>query len=102
MKDKKYNSDSRLKELNKMEELYKKIESHHKYLKHVNKKFKEIDSDLEILEKYYQTEWLKDYENFDSSKKNFYILLEDPIYDIFRDISSEKVKILKKIVAKLR
>ena len=38
MKDKKYNSDSRLKELNKMEELYKKIESHHKYLKHVNKK----------------------------------------------------------------
>jgi len=54
-----------------------------------------------VLEKYYHSDWMNDYEYFKADKQ-YMVLMEDPIYDCLQEIYSRELSIIKQLVAKLR
>lgn len=76
-----------------------KLEQDVKYLESVFEKMKEIEERFKKLEKYYYSDWWKDYENW---KDLMYgILSEDWLWNIFWDKYEIEKDILKFLVKKL-
>jgi predicted nuclease with TOPRIM domain len=96
-----YDSSKRAPIIAEMEELLKKLEGASAFLADVGERLREIEKDAAVLEKYYHSDWMNDYEYFKADKQ-YMVLMEDPIYDCLQEIYSRELSIIKQLVAKLR
>lgn len=85
--------------LNKYEQLYKKLENRLEELKNINSLIDEIQKEKSSLEQFYYNDWVNIYEN--QSNENYKILEEDSIHTLLQDLYSQEIILLKKIVSNI-
>lgn len=85
--------------LNKYEQLYKKLENRLEELKNINLLIDEIQKEKSSLEQFYYNDWVNIYEN--QSNENYKVLEEDSIHTLLQDLYSQEIILLKKIVSNI-
>lgn len=90
-----------MKKLEKIEEILTECEKDLKELKKIRKKLRKIDTNRKELNKYYNNQYIKDYDEHANSSNNFRILDQDSIWNVLTEQYNEKIKILKSITKNL-
>lgn len=87
-----------IKRIEETEGLLIQCEEDLKKLKNLQKELKKIEVNRKKLNEYYNNQYLKDYDKYSNSQKNYKILNQDSIWNVLTDQYNEKIKILKNII----
>lgn len=87
-----------IKRIEETESLLIQCEKDLKKLKKLQKEIKKIEANRKKLNEYYNNQYIKDYDKYSNSQKNYRILNQDSIWNVLTDQYNEKIKILKNII----
>lgn len=67
------------------------------------KRFKTMQKNLSVLQKYYTSDWMEDVAQFEKKVQgaSFYSIGEDPIWNVTQDFYFEKIKLIKTLANSL-